>query len=225
MVDAHDISRNLTAKLSAATVYQITQLVETYNKILNSRISFDMNSTKEKNYALLGIIAPFVTYFSIGVSIAFSPWFSWQRNALSDLGHSVNSGVAPIFNVGLLFTGLLVIIYSVTVFAKHAKYTSLCLLVSAVMLQLLATFDEVYGSLHVAVAVLFFVSIWTTSIVNAVEKKSILALLAFILGFGSFVLFEMEAFAAGIAVPEIVSFGAVATLLQLSAVKIYLEKQ
>ncbi len=183
-----------------------------------------MNSTKEKNFALLGIIGPFVTYLSIWISIMVAPWFSWQRNALSDLGHSVKSGVAPIFNLGLLFTGFIVIIYAVTVFEKHAKYTSICLVASAIILQLVATFDEVYGSLHVLVSVLFFLSIWVTSIVNAVEKKSALALMAFIVGLCSFVLWGLDVYSAGIAVPEIISFGAVATLIQLSAIKIYLKK-
>lgn len=184
-----------------------------------------MTPTKEKNYALLGIIAPFITYISIWISIAHAPWFSWQKNALSDLGHSVNSGVAPIFNVGLLLTGAITIIYAVTVLAKHAKYTSICLIISAVILQLVATFDEVYRSLHVSAAVLFFLSIWTTSIVNAAEKKSWLALLAFFVGVGSFILWGLKVYSAGIAVPEIISFGAVATVIQLSAIKTYLKKQ
>jgi hypothetical membrane protein len=179
---------------------------------------------KEKNYALLGIIGPFVTYFSIVFSIVYAPWFSWQRNALSDLGHSVNSGVAPIFNLGLFFTGFIVIIYAVTVLKTHAKYTSFCIIASAVILQLVATFDEVYGFLHGLVAVLFFLSIWSTSIVNAIEKKSLLALTAFLVGLISFVLFGMNVYSAGIAVPEIISFGAVATVIQFSATKIYLTK-
>lgn len=183
-----------------------------------------MNSTNEKYYALLGIIGPFVTYLSIWVSIMFSPWFSWQRNALSDLGHSIKSEVAPIFNLGLLLTGFLIIMYTVTVFKKQAKYTSICLITSAIILQLVATFDEVYGSLHDVVSVLFFVSIWITSVVNAIEKKSLLALMAFIVGLGSWILYGMKVYRAGIAVPEIISFVAVASLLQLSAIKIYFKK-
>ena len=178
----------------------------------------------EKNYVLLGIIGPFVVYISILVSIMFSPWFSWQSDALSDLGHSVKSEAAPIFNLGLLLTGFLTIIYAVTVLKKHAKYSSICLTASAIILQLVATFDEVYGSLHNTVAVLFFVSIWITSVVNAIEKRSLLALMAFIVGFSSWILYEMEVYSAGIAVPEIISFAAVATVLQLSAIKIYLKK-
>jgi len=183
-----------------------------------------VKSTKEKNYALLGIISPFVTYFSIAISILYAPWFSWQRNALSDLGHSVNSTVAPIFNLGLFFTGFIVILFSITVLKTHAKYTSFCLIVSAIILQLVATFDEVYGFLHGLVAVLFFLSIWSTSIVNAIEKKSLLALTAFLVGLISFVLFEINVYSAGIAVPKIISFGAVTTVIQFSAIKIYLEK-
>ena len=193
-------------------------------KILKDKINVEVNSTTQKIYALLGIISPLVAYLSIGVSIIFSPWFSWHRNALSDLGHSVKSEVAPIFNLGLLLTGFLIILYTVTVFKKHAKYTSICLIVSAIMLQLIATFDEVYGSLHGVVAALFFVSIWITSVVNAIEKKSLLALMPFIMGLSSWILYRMKVYRAGIAVPEIISFVAVASLLQFSAIKIYLKK-
>ena len=183
-----------------------------------------MNHKNEKMLSLFGIIGPFVTYFSILISIIFSPWYSWYRNALSDLGHSVNSVVAPIFNLGLLITGFFLIIYAVTVLRKHAKYTSFCLVSSAIILQLVATFDEVYGDLHGVIAVMFFLSIWISSIVNAIEKKSLLALIAFIVGVSSFLLYGMKVYIAGIAVPEIISFGTVASILQYSAIKIYLKK-
>lgn len=174
-------------------------------------------------YVLGGFIAPFVAYLSIVVSILFSPWFSWQRNALSDLGHSVKSPVASMFNLGLLLTGFLIILYAVTVFKEHARYTSICLVASAVLLQLVATFNEVYGSLHGIVSVLFFISIWVAALVNAIEKRSRLALIAFIVSIGSWILYGLNIYSAGIAVPEIISFGAVASLLQLSAIKIYLK--
>jgi hypothetical membrane protein len=194
-------------------------------EILNDGSEFFVNSPREKKFALLGIISPFVTYFSIWISISLSSWFSWQKNALSDLGHSVKSNVAPIFNFGLLLTGFLIILYAVTVFQRHAQYTTICLIASAIVLQLVATFDEVYGTLHNIMAVLFFVSIWITSIVNAIEKRSLLALMAFIVGISSWVLYGLEVYSSGVAVPEIISFGAVASLLQFSAVKIYLNKR
>ena len=179
------------------------------------------NASKEKVYALFGLFGLLTVYLSIGISILFSPWFSWQRNALSDLGHAVKSGVAPIFNLGLLVGGILIIIYVLMVFREHARYTSICLVVSALLLQLIATFDEVYGFLHGVVSVLFFVSIWVTSIVNAIEKKSLEALLAFIISLGIWVLYGLKVYSAGIAVPEIVSFTAVAALLMLSIIKIF----
>jgi len=154
----------------------------------------------------------------------FSPWFSWQRNALSDLGHSAKSLVAPIFNLGLLLTGFLIIMYTVTVFKKHAKYTSICLIASAIILQLVATFDEVYGSLHNVVSVLFFVSIWITSVVNPIEKKSLLALMVFIVSLVSWILYGKKVYRTEITVPEIISFVAIVSLLQLSTIKIYFGK-
>ena len=176
---------------------------------------------QEKIYASLGIVGPIIVYISIGVSVVFSPWFSWQRNALSDLGHVVKSEVAPIFNLGLLLGGLLLVVYVVTVFGEHAKYTSVCLVASSFLLQLIATFDEAYGFLHGIVSVLFFVSIWIASIVNAIEKRSVKALVAFIISFGIWVLYAMRVYSAGIAVPEIISFTSVAALLMLSAIRIY----
>ena len=199
--------------------------MEKFIKLLKIRNNFEVKSMKEKNNALLGLIAPFVTYVSIAISILYAPWFSWQRNALSDLGHSVNSTVAPIFNLGLFFTAFIIIIYAIRILKTHAKYTSFCIISSAIILQLVAVFDEVYGWLHGLVAILFFLSIWNTALVNAIEKKSILSLIAFLTGLISFMLFEMNVYSAGIAIPEIISFGAVATLIQFSAIKIYFEKQ
>ena len=179
---------------------------------------------QEKIYTSLGIVGPIIVYISIGVSIMFSPWFSWQRNALSDLGHAVKSEVAPIFNLGLLLGGLLLVVYVVTVFREHAKYTSLCLVASAFLLQLIATFNEAYGFLHDVVSVLFFVSIWITSLVNAIETKSLEALGAFIISFGIWVLYGLKVYSAGIAVPEIISFTTVAALLMLSIIRIFSQK-
>ena len=181
-------------------------------------------SLREKTCALFGIFGLMAIYLSIGVSIVLSPWFSWQRNALSDLGHVVKSEVAPIFNLGLLLGAFLIIVYALTVFREYAKYTSVCLVASAFLLQLVATFNEAYGFIHGVDSVLFFVSIWITSFVNAIEKKSIKALTAFIISFGVWVLYGLKVYRAGIAVPEIISFTAVAVLLLLSVIRIFSKK-
>jgi hypothetical membrane protein len=178
----------------------------------------------EKKIALFGMVGPLVAYVFIFASIMFSPWFSWENNALSDLGHSVSSGVAPLFNFGLFLTGFLVIIYSIGSLRIYAKYSSYFLLASALMLQLVAVFDEVYGFLHFAVSVLFFLCLGVSSLVYAVEKRSILASATLIIGLISWILFWADIYTAGIAVPEAIS--SVVTLWIISsAMQAFLSNQ
>jgi len=178
----------------------------------------------EKICALFGVVGPLVAYASIGVSIALSPWFSWERNALSDLGHAVKSEVAPVYNFGLLLTGFLLVVYAVTVLNGYARWTSYSLVTSAFMLQLVAAFDETYGLLHSVVSVLFFVSLGSTSIMYAVERKSSLAGVAFVIGLFSWVFYWARIYSAGVAVPETISSFAVLPWVVSSALKIYHSK-
>lgn len=178
----------------------------------------------ERKYALFGVAGPLIAYFFIAVSIVLSSWFSWSNNALSDLGHAVRSNVAPLFNFGLLLAGFCILIYSITAFRKHAKYASYCLLISALLLQLIATFDEVYGSLHSYVSALFFVSLGFASLVYTVERKSSVALTAFMIGLGSWILYSTGIYSAGIAVPETISSLAAISWVMLSAFRIFFGK-
>ncbi|MBS7614511.1 DUF998 domain-containing protein [Candidatus Bathyarchaeota archaeon] len=175
----------------------------------------------ERYLFLFGLIGPLAAYIFIGVSIALSPWFSWWNNALSDLGHAVRSESASYYNFGLLLTGLLITVYVVTAFWKHAKYTSLFLFATAFSLQLVAVFDEVYGRLHGIVSVVFFVFMILSCLVYAVEKKSALGILSFIIGLGSWVLFWAGVYSAGVAVPEIVSATAAMSWVVLSAIRMF----
>jgi len=178
----------------------------------------------ERNYALFGLLGPLIAIFFIAAAILLSPWFSWGSNALSDLGHSVNSEVAPLFNFGLLLSGFLTILYSITCFSNHAKYTSYVLVIVGLTLQLVATFDEAYGSLHFQVSVLFFVALGFASIIYVVEKRSVLAVAALVIGLCSWILYGMEIYSAGIAVPETISAMATVAWVMLSALRIYFTK-
>jgi len=175
----------------------------------------------EKIYALSGVIGPLLAFVSIEVSIALSPWFSWERSALSDLGHAVESGVAPIFNFGLLLTGLFLTIYAVKVLKVYARWTGYSLVISAFTLQSIAVFDEVYGLLHLVVSILFFVSLGVTSLLYAVEGKSYLAVAAFAVGLISWIFYWAEIYSAGVAVPETISSAAVLFWIIPSALRIY----
>ncbi len=175
----------------------------------------------EKASILLGMIAPLVGFMSVLLSILLSPWFRWERNALSDLGHSMNSSVAPIFNGGLLLTGFVLLLYSVCALSKHAKWTGYFLAVCALSLQLVAAFDEVYGRLHFLVSVFFFVSLIPASLSYALEKRSLLAAVGLAVAAGSWLLYWTRAFSTGVAVPEALSTLAVTTWVFSSAVKAY----
>ena len=184
----------------------------------------------EQKYALFGLVGPLVAIFFIVVSIVLSPWFSWWSNALSDLGRSATtevapkSDVAPLFNFGLLLSGFFLIVYSITSFRNHAKYTSYLLVIVGLTLQLVATFDEVYGSLHFQVSVLFFVALCFASISYVIEKRSVLAFAALVIGFASWILYGLEIYSSGIAVPETISSMASVTWVMVSALRIYFDK-
>jgi len=189
-----------------------------------------VGALKERNYALFGILGPLIAFIFIAAAIILSPWFSWGSNALSDLGRSAatdvapKSEVAPLFNFGLLLSGFFIILYSITSFRNHAKYTSYFLVLTGLSLQLVATFDEVYGSLHFQVSVLFFVALGFASISYVVEKRSVLAFASFVIGFSSWILYGLEIYSAGIAVPETISSMASVTWVMLSALRIYFTK-
>lgn len=174
----------------------------------------------KQHYALFGILGSVIPYLVIIISILSSPWFSWSTNALSDLGHSVNSQYAPVFNFGLYLAGFLILLYSITIFRVHGKNSSYCLLASAFLLQLVAIFDEVYGSLHLVISILFFLSLGLASVVYALEKKSILAWIATIIGLISWILYFTRIFNTGIGVPEMISSLAVISWVVLSALRI-----
>lgn len=178
---------------------------------------------KSKFFASLGIIGPGVAYIFICLSICLSPSFSWYENALSDLGHSQKSVVAPIFNFGLLVSGFLTAIYASKSLAEYAKYTSISVVFSALMLQSVAAFDEIYGRIHLIVSILFFVSAGISCIIYFLEKRKPLAIIAFIVGLLAWLLYWANIYRAGIAVPEIISGISVTSCLIQSSLSIIKE--
>jgi hypothetical membrane protein len=178
----------------------------------------------DKNYAVFGLLGPLTALLFIGISILLSPWFSWGNNALSDLGNSVSSDVAPLFNFGLLLSGFFTILYALTSFRKHAKYTSYFMVLTGLALQLVATFNEVYKPLHFQVSVLLFLTLCFVSVSYIIEKRSVLAVAALVIGFASWILYGLDIYSAGIAVPETVSSMATSIWVVRSALRIYFNK-
>ena len=170
-------------------------------------------------YALLGIIGPLLAYFFIGISIASAPWFRWSRNALSDLGHALRPESALYYNFGLAAAGLLIAIYAVTSLLSRARYAGLCLAASAFTLQLVAVFDEIYGHTHLIVSEVFFILLLLSSLIYALERRSIIASCSFIVGLCAWILYWMNLYSAGIAVPEIISATAAVSWMIISALE------
>ncbi len=119
---------------------------------------------------MLGAAAFAVPLTLVFLSIALSPWFRWEVNALSDLGNSVRSPVAPLFNLGLSTGGLLLVLHCILYMASRYPITSKLMALSGYFLLLIGTFDEVYGSIHFFVSLLFFLGIALAAITYSYEE-------------------------------------------------------
>jgi len=110
--------------------------------------------------ALFGILGPLVAYFAIGLSICFSPWFDWTRNALSDLGIGE---AGYIFNYGLIVAGLFLFPFSLLLrkmlpYSRLGRNGAVIFLFAVVSLALIGVFPERENVLafHFLVSLLFF---------------------------------------------------------------------
>ena len=110
-----------------------------------------------------------MAFSCIGASIALSPWFSWLDNALSDLGAS-SSPVAPIFNLGLVASGLLAVVFSAGLMeelrgSKLGLLGASLMLLTSISLALIGVFPEDVRPHHLLASVAFFVSSLLTFLV------------------------------------------------------------
>ena len=111
---------------------------------------------------ILGIIGPLVALAATAVAVTLSlSWFTWEGNALSDLGN-YNNGLpaAIVFNVGLVLTGILLLIFSYSF--THAItdlptkiglipfFIALCFLIG------IGVLSENAGDIHFTVSLGFF---------------------------------------------------------------------
>lgn len=160
---------------------------------------------KDQRYWILAFAGPIFTYLMIALSIAWSPWFSWDSDALSDLGHATQSGVAAYYNLGLFLGGFFLIAYVLLDLRHKRPWTGISLLLSGLILQSIGVYDEVYSGLHGAVSVAFFLLIWLTIAIYAFEARSFLALVLFLVYIPEWVLWWTGVYDGGVAIPETIS--------------------
>ncbi len=105
-----------------------------------------------------GILSPIVAFSFIALAIATHPWFSFTKNALSDLG-ALGRENSWIFNLGLIAGGILAIIFSSLIQGKgenvleNAAY--FLFLIASVLMLLIGVFPEGTGP-HFTVSALFY---------------------------------------------------------------------
>ncbi len=153
----------------------------------------------------LGLASFLLPLSMVFTSIFLSPWFSWMSNALSDLGHSVRSPVAPIFNFGLVTGGLLLLIYSVNYMSKRFPLTAKLVAVASYFLILIGTFDEVYGALHFIVSLIFFLALAIASLAYSFEGKSNYPVVIAVIIAAVWAIQLSGLCSCGAAIPEIIS--------------------
>lgn len=137
---------------------------------------------------LVGILGLSIVYSCLAASIALSPRFSWLRNTLSGLGHSVKSNVAVVFNLGLVLGGFLIAQYAILLLLKVRRmFTYYFLAFSGFCLQLVGVFDEVYGIIHFIVSLFFFLAIIIATAFYIFEGKSRLASISLLVEVGSWI--------------------------------------
>ena len=167
---------------------------------------------------LCGLLTPVVAFTAIGASIALSPWFSWARNALSDLG-ALSSPVWPVFNTGLVVAGLLASFFSYGLLRRAkgslGKVGSAILLIGSISLALIGLLPEDTGLPHLTAAMAFFllspaglVVIGVSELPGPGGRWASSGLLASALGGASLLTWAIWALLSpplGLAVPEVVA--------------------
>jgi hypothetical membrane protein len=161
-----------------------------------------------KLVGICGILVPFVFFTGILIAISYSPWFKWTNNALSDLG--VKGVSALIFNNGLIFGGVLALIFSiglVKIFSN--KIGAYILAISALGLIGAGLFPITMYALHYIMSAIFFSSLTVGLLVIGITMKynqfdQNMGNVAIIAALLTFVTPVALYFYRGIAIPEMI---------------------
>ena len=116
--------------------------------------------------SLAGIASPIIGILMVLLSIYFSPWFSWQENALSDLGVEQAGGTQIaiyIFNIGMIIAGSLIALFvvltrSILPSNRRNKIAYAILFIGGINLALVGIFTENFPMIHRTVALIYFVT-------------------------------------------------------------------
>ena len=121
-------------------------------------ITLSKNNKLIRIAGFCGIIGSALITILVLFATLLSPWFSWEQNALSDLGVGE---VALIFNVAVFFGGLLNLIFSIGVKeylekTKKSFFGVAFLMIASISLTLVGIFTIDFPIIHALVALSFF---------------------------------------------------------------------
>jgi hypothetical membrane protein len=125
-----------------------------------------VNTKIVRLFGWFGVITPVLGFSMIFFAISTAPWFSWQSNALSDLG--VEGFTAAIFNMGLVMTACVMALFSLSVYEfgkddRIGKIGFVLLLFASLFLLGIGVFPETVGIAP------FFVTLPVAIMVNSVH--------------------------------------------------------
>jgi hypothetical membrane protein len=171
-----------------------------------------MNYNKLRTAAIFGFVAPIFGFFIVFLAISYAPWFSWTRNALSDLGAGGMESV--IFNYGLMATGLLVLGFSRGLFeisegSSLGRIGASIHVLAALFLFAIGVLNINVRPWHYIVSVGFFVTLPSALIIYSIflykKKMFSFAYLGWVLGVIALLVWVIPW--SSVAIPEATSAG------------------
>ena len=171
-----------------------------------------MNIKLIRLFGWFGIITPVLGFGMIFVAISTAPWFSWEMNALSDLG--VEGLTAALFNGGLMMTAAVMAVFSLGIYElgkedRLGKIGFILLIWACLFLVGIGLWPETAGGIHREISIAFFVTLPVAMIVNAISLirrgHRELGSLGIVAGAVAIVIWTLSW--EGVAIPEAVAAG------------------
>ncbi|WP_052296228.1 DUF998 domain-containing protein [Thermococcus barophilus] len=157
--------------------------------------------------AMSGFLLPIIFAVMLSVAITLNPWFSFHKNALSDLG-SLKVQTRYVFNSGLILMGILGIVFSLAAVRYFGSNMMHILTVAMAFLIAVGIFPEEYGKIHSIPAILFYLlsltGIFYAGVILRKRGKQKLSLFSMIGSAGTFALMIATLGKSGLAVPEMI---------------------
>ena len=197
---------------------------------------------KNKYTLYAGIIGPIIGIGAVLLSVSMSSsWFSWQENALSDLGVDTFGGTTAgiwTFNLGMIIAGVLSSIYAYGLYGLLTKNTTnkigvIAVIIGGINLALVGIFTEDWPTIHRLVAMTYFVFTPIGLIImgsGMLKKERTFGIITMITGISALIaistailiVFESpvaNGWPVGIAMPEMVEAVILATWISGSALR------